>query len=285
MLHFSFTIRSSDGLSLFAREWRPEESPRGLVCLVHGIGEHSGRYDHVAAALGRAGVALLGFDHRGHGRSQGQRGHTPSYDTIMDDIGGLLAEGARRYPGLPTVIYGHSMGGNFTLNYVLRRRPRLAGAVVTSPWLRLAFQPSRVKVRLGRLMYRVWPSFAQHADPMEDAISRDPAMLEQRAGDPLVHDWVTPKLFFDTYDAGLWALEHASEFPLPLLLMHGTGDRITSWEASREFAARAHDCTFRAWEGFYHETHNEPEGAQVIAAIVAWVAQRVEAAGPGPAGG
>ena len=130
MNHIEFTRQSPDKLQFYFQGWEPETSPRAVVCLVHGLGEHTGRYAHVAAALNDAGYAVLGFDLRGHGKSEGLRGHTPSYETLMDDIGRLLDEAAQRYPGKAQFIYGHSLGGNLVLNYALEtqtatRRGRL----------------------------------------------------------------------------------------------------------------------------------------------------------------
>src|SRR5215211_8837925 len=120
MKHTEWQSQSSDGVSLYRQSWAPEGEAKAVVTLIHGFGEHSGRYPHVAEALTAEGYTLVAGDHRGHGRSQGLRGHTPTYDHLMDDIGGLLADAARRFPGRPSFIYGHSMGANLTLNYALR---------------------------------------------------------------------------------------------------------------------------------------------------------------------
>jgi alpha-beta hydrolase superfamily lysophospholipase len=242
------------------------------ICLVHGLGEHSGRYAHLAAALTQAGYALLTFDHRGHGKSQGSRGHTPLYDTLMDDIGHLLDEAAQRFPKQPRFLYGQSMGGNLVLNYALRRRPPLAGVIATGPWLRTTFTPPGWKVALGRMMNNIAPALTQPSGLEVQAISRDSAVVRAYQTDSLIHDKISARLFTSCHAAGLWALEHAAEFPLPLLLMHGGADRITSADASREFAARApSDCTLKIWDSFYHEIHNEPEQAEVFAFLIDWL--------------
>ena len=126
--------KSSDGIEMYSRGWLPAGKPKAAIVLVHGHGEHVGRYEHVGAALTGGGYALLGFDLRGHGRSGGPRGHTPSYEAYMDDIAAFLAQAGERHPGLPRFLYGHSLGGNLVLNYVLRRRPDLTGVIVTGPW-------------------------------------------------------------------------------------------------------------------------------------------------------
>lgn len=133
MKHSTFDLKSLDGI-FYAQLWEPESEPRAVVCLAHGYGEHSGRYAHVAAQMNEAGYAFLAFDLRGHGKSHGQRGHTPSYEHLLNDLALLFAEGARRFPAprKPLFIYGHSMGGNLVLNYALRRQPEIAGVIATS---------------------------------------------------------------------------------------------------------------------------------------------------------
>ena len=280
MKHSEWQWQSSDRVELYRQSWAPEGEAKAVITLIHGFGEHSGRYPHVAEALTAEGYALVTGDHRGHGRSQGLRGHTPSYDALMGDIAGLLDEAAQGFPNRPRFIYGHSMGGNLTLNYVLRRRPQLDGVVVTAPWLRLAFEPPRWKVAIGRAMNQIYPALLQDTGQDLDGLSRDAAVGRAYAADPLVHSKMSARMFTGLHAAGLWALEHAAEFPLPLLLMHGGADPITSALASREFAAKAPQCTFKAWDGLYHEIHNEPEQQQIFAAIIRWLNERMPAMEP-----
>jgi len=276
MTHSEFDLHASDGLQLYAQAWQPDGDPRGVICLVHGLGEHSGRYAHLAAALGQAGYALLAFDLRGHGKSQGRRGHTPSYDALMDDIATFLAEIEKRYPDIPCFLYGHSLGGNLVLNYALRRRPELTGVVATAPSLKLAFEPPAIQVALGRGMDKIWPAFVQSNGLETQALSRDPEVVRKYQSDPLVHNRISARLFVGFFEAGQWALDHASQFHLPLLLMQGSADRITSHEASCEFAASVGDAaTLKIWEDFYHEIHNEPEQAQVFDTLITWLDEHV----------
>jgi len=272
MQHIEFTRQTSDGVQLYFQGWQPDTAPKAIVCLVHGLGEHSGRYTHVAAALSDVGYALFGFDLRGHGKSGGPRGHTPSYDALMDDIGCLLDEAAKRYPGLLRFLYGHSLGGGLVLNYALRRKPPVAGVIATSPWLRLAFAPSGMMVALAKIMDRLSPTFVQSNGLSTRDLSHDPEVVRAYEADPLVHDRISARLGMTMLTAGEWAIAHAAEFPLPLLLVHGTADRITSAQGSQEFANKVPgDCTLKLWEGLYHETHNEPEKAGVLAFMVDWL--------------
>ncbi|GAG77006.1 unnamed protein product [marine sediment metagenome] len=146
MKHSEFEFKTFDGLSLFAQSWQPESQPQAVICLIHGMGEHSGRYAHVADRLTKAGYTIFTFDLRGHGKSEGPRGHTPSYEALMQDISSLLEVANKQFPQLSSFLYGHSLGGNLVLNYILRHQPQLEGVIVSDPWLRLAFEPPRFKL-------------------------------------------------------------------------------------------------------------------------------------------
>jgi len=266
-----------DGLNMYAQSWEPEGKPKAVVCLVHGLGEHSGRYAHVGKAFADAGFALAGFDLRGHGKSGGPRGHTPSYEAIMDDISQFIDLVAGLYPELPRFLYGHSMGGNQVINFALRRDAELAGVIATGPWLKLAFQPPASKVLLGKMMTKIQPGFSQANGLETAALSRDSEVVRAYVNDPLVHDRISARLFIDMFDSGLWALDHAAEILLPLLLMHGGADKIVSLEASKQFATSAGDkVTLRVWKGLYHEIHNEPEQNEVFAIMIDWMNSQLQ---------
>ncbi len=272
MQHYEFGWQTDDGLQLYAQGWQPETEPKGVVCLVHGLGEHSGRYPHLAALLSQAGYVLLTFDLRGHGKSQGKRGHAPGYEALLDDIAHLLEEAARRYPNRPRFLYGHSLGGNLVITYILRRRPQLAGVIATGTLFRPAFEPPAWKITLARIMYSLWPTLSLSHELDRQGLSRDPEVVRAYNDDPLVHDRVSARLAMDMLQSGLWSLERAAEFPLPLLLMHGSDDRVCSPQASREFAAQAGDCcTLKIWDSFYHEIHNEPEQRRVFEHLMEWL--------------
>ena len=223
MKHTEFKFKTFDGLLLFSQSWQPEGRTRAVICLVHGIGEYSGRYVHVADRLTQAGYAIFTFDLRGHGKSEGLRGHTPSYEALMQDISSLLETANKQFPQLPVFLCGHSLGGNLVLNYVLRRQPHLKGVIATAPWLRLAFEPPASKIALGKMTDCIWPSFSQKSGLDTKALSRDLEVVHSYKNDPLVHDRISARMFISAYQAGQWALEHASKFSLPLLLMQGGG--------------------------------------------------------------
>ena len=265
-------IKSKDGVELFVHACPSKEPPKAVICLVHGHGEHIGRYNHLAARLNDADYTFIGFDHRGHGQSEGIRGHIPSYDALLDDIEIFLAEVAEDYPDSPIILYGHSMGGNLVLNYALRRNPKLKGIISTSPWLKLAFEPPAIQVFMGKMMDKIYPAFIQTSGLDTAHLSHDPEVVRAYKNDPYIHDKISARLFVGMYESGLWALDHAAEFSLPLLLMHGSEDKITSAKASQEFAKKSgKNTTLKIWDGLYHETHNEPEQNEIFDKIINWL--------------
>jgi len=276
MKHSEFKFKTFDGLQLFAQIWHSETKPRAVICLIHGMGEHSGRYTHVADQLTQAGYSLIVFDLRGHGQSQGPRGHTPSYEALLNDINSLLNEADKNFPELPRFLYGHSLGGNLVLNYVLRCQAQLKGVIVTDPWLRLAFEPPTFKIIFAQITNHIWPAFSQKSGLDTKSLSHDPKVVHTYENDPLVHDHISARMFIGIYQSGQWALEHASEFSLPLLLMHGGDDKIISVEASSEFADKINEnCTFKIWDGLYHEIHNEPEKEEVFKFLIDWLNEKI----------
>ncbi|MBC8206216.1 MAG: lysophospholipase [Kiritimatiellaeota bacterium] len=267
-------ITTSDGLKLCGQEWTPDAEVKAVVCLVHGLGEHCGRYEHVAETLNRHRIALVAFDLRGHGQSGGKRGHAPSYERLMSDIFQGLENARKRYPNLPLFLYGHSLGGNLVIHYALQKHPDLTGVIASAPLLRLPFEPPAWKTGLLRRMYALWPRLTLPSGLETAALSRDTGVVRAYRNDPLVHDRISARLGVDMLDAGEWNLEHAAEFPLPLLLMHSDTDRITCAQASREFAKRAgQTCTLKVWEKLYHDLHQEAEQREVLAVVLEWMEQ------------
>ncbi|MDX2250474.1 MAG: alpha/beta hydrolase [Bacteroidia bacterium] len=276
MAHSFFQLIS--GKQVFSGEiWEPSGDIKAVICLVHGHGEYTGRYHYVAKLMNDAGICVIGFDNFGHGKTLGKRGVVPSYEAIMTALKDLLAEAEKRWPGKPRFLYGHSMGGNFVINYALRFQPSLAGVIATSSWLKLAINPPAIQLFLAKITMKIAPGFTQSTKLDAGLISRDPVEADRYRNDPMIHDKMGAVLFFSTYNAGLWAMDHANQFPCPLLIHHGTGDKITSWQASETFAntAGGGDVTLKLWEGLYHETQYEPEKDTVIGVSRDWILDKV----------
>ena len=255
-----------------AISWIPEQPLRAGIALVHGQGEHSGRYDHFSEFFQDQGIGVIAIDHVGHGHTSGSRGHTPSYDAYLDGVGALLAEWRRREPNLPLFLYGQSMGGNIVANYLLRRKHDVTGGICSSAWFRLAFQPPVFKVRLAAMMNKIWPAYSERNNLNADDLSRDPVVNRDYRNDPLVHDKISAGAFFAVHNAGQYALDHAAELKVPVLVMHGSEDRLTSFEASQEFAEKSGGmATFMPWPESYHELHNDLDRMKVLQAALQWM--------------
>jgi alpha-beta hydrolase superfamily lysophospholipase len=264
------------GLTIHTRLWEPDGPTKAVVGLVHGLGEHSGRYGPVAERLTGSGYAVASFDLRGHGASGGRRGDTRFTETF-GDIDRLLADAAQRFPGLAKFLYGHSLGGLLVLAYTLDRRPPMAGAVVTGPPLHNALREQKAKLVLVRLLAPLLPRLALPSGLDDRLISRDPDVVAAYRADPLTHDRATLGFGLDAIRASDASLAASASFPVPLLLLHGGADRLTYASGSRAFAAGAGSdtCTLIVYDGLYHEVHNEPERARVLDDVVAWLDHRL----------
>lgn len=259
---------------LFVREWIPDVGAvKAVVCIVHGMGEHGDRYSHVAAHMTDHGFAVIALDQHGHGRSPGKLGHLISLDAASMDAALLIEEAGKRYKDRPIFLYGHSMGGNVALNCALRCKPTIKGLVLTSPWLRLAFKPHPAVEWFGRKLAGVFPTMHQSTGlKNEDLFRPGYSQAAPIAGDPLCHTKITLHTFMEISNGGEWAISHADTLHVPLLLMHGSSDRITSFETSSELADRLGDkCEWKRWEGAMHELHNDLEGEQAIEEIIKWI--------------
>jgi alpha-beta hydrolase superfamily lysophospholipase len=239
--------------------------------LVHGLGEHSGRYRHVAVALTASGYGVLTFDLRGHGRSGGRRGDT-RFGPCLDDIDRLVDEAVRSFPDRPCFLYGHSLGGLLVLTYGLRRNVGLTGIVSSGAALVSPLREQRAKVAAVRLLAPAAPGLTLPTGLDPELISRDPAVVAAYRADPLVHGRASLAFARDAIAAGDAALAGAGNFPTPLLVLHGGADRITFPAGSQRFAAAVPgDCRLVVYDGLYHEIHNEPEQERVLADVVAWL--------------
>jgi alpha-beta hydrolase superfamily lysophospholipase len=251
-------IKTKDALALADRVWAAP-SARAAVVITHGFGEHSGRYAHVADALTSIGVSTYAYDLRGHGQSEGQRGHSPSMDHLLDDLGRVINK-ARQNPGGERVfVYGHSMGGNITLNYALTRPAGLAGCIATGPWIKRAIEGPAWQIALGRLMSSLVPGFSQQTPSLVGKLSRDPAIDASGNDDPLCHRTMSARLFVECSTGAERLLAQAGELRTPLLLAHGSADAIISVQGSDQFfaACGSADKTYQRYEGYYHEVHND----------------------------
>jgi alpha-beta hydrolase superfamily lysophospholipase len=275
----TLTLPTADGLALHLQHWpTPAAAPRGTVLLVHGLGEHAGRYAHVAEALNGAGWHVSGFDQRGHGRSGGRQGVLAAPDSLLADLGAVVDAVRPRAPG-PLVLLGHSMGGAVAARFAaeaLAPRPAawsrpLDGLVLSSPALLARLSAwQRLQLALGE---RLMPDMPQRNGIAARELSHDAAMVQAYEDDPLVHPRISARLARFILDAGAQARAAAPRWTLPTLLMWGGADRIVDPAGSHAFARAVPAAVLSAFEfgGLRHEIFNEAERAGVLMRLTQWL--------------
>ncbi|HWD64461.1 MAG TPA: lysophospholipase [Solirubrobacteraceae bacterium] len=264
------TFAGARGRTIHWTRWAPA-SPTGVTVIVHGFGEHSGRYEHVAERLVREDWAVFALDHHGHGRSEGPRGRI-SFPDAVADLDRLLDLAAERHPDLPVFLLGHSMGGALALRYTLDHADRLSGLILSGPLVQV--EGRGAAKLLGRGLGRLAPNLPlARLDP--NLVSRDPEVVAAYVADPLV--------FHQPLPAGTVAefLRYAATLPgevdrvrLPTLLMYGTEDGLCAPQGAVLVSQRigASDLTTTPYEGLYHEILNEPEQDRVLDDVCGWLA-------------
>ena len=270
MSYQSFGWQGPGAFRVEGLHW-PAAQPRAVVCIVHGMGEHIGRYHHLAAFLHRHGIAAAGIDLPGFGRSGGTRGHS-DLPTLLDQIEVLMQHAHEWYPGVPVFLFGQSMGGNLVLNYLFDKRSTLSGVIASSPWIRLPEQPSALLVGFAHVMSHLLPSLTKANGLDIGELSNDPEVAAAYRADPLVHDRVSMALGLSMLKGALRLDRQSGDSPAPLLLLHGSKDRLTDPEATQLLAERlGGDVTLRIWPGMKHELHNEPAKEEVMAFTLDWL--------------
>ena len=274
------TLNTADGLKLHLQAWPAAEPVRGTVLIVHGLGEHIGRYTHVAAQLNAWGWAVVGYDHRGHGRSEGARGCLNRVDDLLEDLGRVIDSVRAAHPG-PLLLLGHSLGGLVAARFVAGGigtpeawyRP-VDGLVLSSPALDPGMNAGQ-KLLLA-LLGRLAPNLAVGNGLKPEWISRDTAVVQRYKDDPLVHDRVAPRLARFIVDSAQRVRERAPQWALPTLLLYAGSDRCVAPGGSAGFAAAAPQALVATHEfrSLYHEIFNEPEQAQVFDRLGEWLARQ-----------
>jgi acylglycerol lipase len=277
---FESKFDGNSSINFYVRGWDPTSNrPKALLTLVHGLGEHTGRYLHVGKSMTDAGYALVGFDLRGHGKSGGARGHFPSLSAIMQDIRQFSKFLVQRYPDIPHFLYGHSLGGLLSLAYALQYPAGLNGVIITGAALRSSLQEQKNKIAMVNLLGSLLPNITVPSGLDATTISRDADVVKKYTTDPLVHDKTTLGLGKAALKAIEQCFAHAKDFTLPLLIMHGADDKLTYPSGSKDFAklaAPGHDVTLKLWDGLYHEIHNEPEKAAVFKLMTEWIEKHLK---------
>ena len=252
------------------------DNPVAVLNIIHGFGEHSGRYLHMMDALGEKGIAVAAIDLRGHGISDGKRGVCRKYELLRGDAEALLDFSAEQFPELPHFLYGHSMGGGLVLNHILNRGPGgLSGIIASAPLIKTAEPLPKVLTFIVKMLKVVAPNVTLDNSIGGDKISTIPAEQAAYENDEVNHGRLGVGLADGMISGGEWVLSEAENWTAPLLLMHAKDDKLTSFEGSQEFAKRAANCTFRGYTDSEHEIHNDSCRADVYKEIIQFIEARL----------
>jgi len=279
MKHTEGTFTGCGRLQLYAQCWRPEGKARATLAIVHGFGEHSGRYGNVVNWFAPRGHVVCALDMRGMGRSPGPRGHINDWMELRGDTRAFLQWVRAQDANLPLFLLGHSQGGLVVLDYALHYPEGLAGVVASGPTLgRLPVSP--LLIGLARLLSGVWPRFTQDVKLDATALSRDPAVPAAYVSDPLVHGQATARLGTELLKTIEWVQAHAADVQVPCLIVHGGADRLVPPEGSRIFFEKMTlaDKTRYEYEGYYHEVYNDVGKERVLADVEAWLERHMHEA-------
>ena len=266
-------LMAFDGTRLFTRTYKPTEPARAVILGMHGLAEHSGRYEHVAEFLTDAGFVFETFDLRGHGHSDGARAFVKSFDVYLHDFDIVLSEVARRHPNLPVFLFGHSLGGTIVVLYTIIHQPEIAGLVLSAPELKISESISPVLIKLAPLIGKLFPKLPTVVLD-KNAISSDPAVVRQYDEDPLNCRRGIPARTGAELNRGIKDIESQMEkLTLPFIIMHGTSDNLADIRGSQKLfeQTRSADKTFKSYDGFYHEILNEPEKLRVLTDLREWL--------------
>lgn len=274
------TAQMADGTTLRTLHWAPAGDPWAVALIVHGLGEHAGRYETVAAALTAAGIDVYGYDHRGFGGSAGFRAYVDSWSQFHDDLATRVDAARAERPGLPLVMYAHSMGGLIATGYVVagQGRPMPDLLVLSAPGIDAA-QPAWKK-KLASTIQKVVPKLRLSNGLAKDGLSTDPDVQRKVDADPLCISSSTVHFAAEAFkeqDKLKVLLPGLRRMPMPTYVLHGEADPIVPL-ATTDVLEGKENVTRRVWPGLRHECHHEPSHDQVLAEVVAWIRSQVPAA-------
>ncbi|MFC3415358.1 alpha/beta hydrolase [Algoriphagus hitonicola] len=278
MNHLETNYQTPDGVNLFLQAWMPE-NPRASLLLIHGLGEHSGRYGKLVQGLTELGIAVFTFDGRGHGKSDLPKpsAYFDSFEEYLKDIHALFGKVKSYVPGLPSFIFGHSMGGGMAASYALKYRPEVNGIILSAPAIKEAEGTSALLVAISGVLNRISPKLKALVLDIV-GISRIPEELEKYKNDPLVYQGKIPvRTGYELLQMMRFIQSNVYRFDFPFLIMHGTADRLTNPKGSRLLfdKSSSRDKTLKIFEGAYHELLNDSDQEEVLSLILDWVKERM----------
>ena len=270
------TFAGADGVSLFRQVWRPAGPSRAVLLNIHGLGDHSGLYPTLVERCTSRGITVHAMDLRGNGRSGGQRAYVERWEHYREDLARFVALVRDEEAGLPLFLLGNSLGGLIALDYALHHPEGLRGVIAASPPLGRLSVPAPL-LALGRVLSRVWPRFSIRTGMDLSGLARDPAVVQTVLADPLFHRVGTARLSTEVVAAIARVHAAAPSFPLPLLVLHGSADRMVPPEGSRAFVAHVGhpDRELREYAGAYHVLFADLDHERVLTDVEQWIEARL----------
>lgn len=263
------------GIERYVHVWKPSRiAPSAIVTIVHGLGDHGGRFTPVANSLAATGLGVVAIDLVGHGYSPGRRGVVASYESMLDEVGNALYFSSRLWPTIPSFALGQSMGGNLILNWAMRRpfeSKSLSGLIAMSPMLRMAKQPTPQFMRIGRWLAKHLPNLRMSAPVDARQLCSDPIGQDAYTQDRLVHTKLSMRLGISLIESGQWILDNADRIEKPTLLMHGSDDTLTCPLATEELASKCPEASLRLWPNCRHDLHYELQRESVSLYLLDWI--------------
>ena len=271
--HAEGSFEGLKGLNIYYQSWHPEEEPKAVLLLVHGYAEHSGRYRYVAEHFAKLGYAIYALDHRGHGKSEGERAYVDRFEDYVEDLKRFLEIVKGKEPRRPVFLVGHSMGGAIAVLFAIRYQQELAGLILSGAGVKVSSEVSPLMIRLSRLLATITPRLG--LVPLDaSTVSRDPEVVARYDSDPLNYRGkVKARTAVEIMRAAELIRPEMRRITLPILIMHGTEDRLVDPAASQMLydGVGSTDKTLKWYEGFYHEVFNDLEKERVFADMAAWL--------------
>jgi alpha-beta hydrolase superfamily lysophospholipase len=261
-----------NGKPIYYQTWLPDTKLAGVIVLIHGLGEHCGRYGtHFADFYTSHYIGIKAFDLTGHGRSYGKKGHIDDPILTFEIIDDLINETRIQYPDIPLFLYGHSFGGEIGLWYNLARNPKINGSIITSPLIGPKDPVPAAKMFLAKTMDKLYPTFSMENGLRPEDLSRDEKIVNDYISDPLVHPMVSAKTGMVIINRGMWIMENAGNNANETLLMVGEFENIVNPQPIIEYSQIAPQITFKVWPDCFHEIHNEPEKEAIFNFTLNWI--------------
>lgn len=258
-------ITAKDGKKLKFYSWLPDQKIYAAIGIIHGLGEHSNRYNDFAKYFCDKGFGIYSIDLRGHGLSEGKRGHINNFNTLLDDSEEMFIQIRKRNLNIPMIMFGHSLGGCIALNYLCQKKSKeIELAIISSPWLKTVIEPPKFLLLIQKLLSKLFPNLTLNNRLNPKDLSKDTSVVENYIKDPLVHGRISIKMFSEVNKSIRKIETESNRIDIPILLIHGKKDKIISYKGTENVAKKIKYSNLKLWEKVFHEPHNDYEKNQIL---------------------